>query len=121
MLERGLGSVVALLALSASLGCSSSPEGAEKPRAQESYLGLSSPDDGFQIRTKGVTVRPGDDVEYCEVLEFPGEPGKEYFVSGVEAGNGEGSHHLIIDAVRAGSVAEAKVDAAKLAEPFECL
>lgn len=106
----------------ASGGCSSS-DGEAPPSPSTEYLGLRTPADGagFQLRTTGVDVGPGEDLEYCEVLELPGGSGETYYVGAVELANGEGSHHLVLEAVRPGGTAEAKVAEVPLAEPFDCV
>jgi hypothetical protein len=38
----------------------------------EKYLGLEMPTNGFQIRSNGTDIQPGEDVEYCEIGELPG-------------------------------------------------
>jgi hypothetical protein len=116
-------SVVCLLFLT---GCSpSSRSGAERgetPQVTE-YLGLKTPEagEGFQLRTTGADIGPGEDLEFCEVLELPGAPGDVYYLRSVEVANGEGSHHLILNAVRPGTAAEPKIADAELGKPVDCI
>lgn len=88
----------------ASAGCSSADDGQAKTPGAAQYLGLRTPaeGEGFQLRTTGIRIGPGEDLEYCEVLQVPGDGSETYYVQSLEVGNGEGSHHLLLDAVRPG-------------------
>jgi hypothetical protein len=91
------------------------------PPAEEGpYLGLSQPENGFQVRTVGTRVAPGDDVEYCEVAELPGEPSDTYYVRRIELGNGERSHHLAVDVPLEGTEAEDRLADARVGDRVEC-
>lgn len=107
-------SLIGLLALS---GCSSG----DKPKP--TYLGLAtlSASEGFQIRSVGTTVAPGDDAEFCEIAELPGKPSDTYYVNEIELGNGDHSHHLIINMTNPGGAAEAKLATMELGKPVPCL
>ena len=59
------------------------------------YLGLAKPTDGFQIRSVGAEIGPGEDLEFCEVGRLPGDPDTTYIAKSFELGNETGSHHLI--------------------------
>ena len=63
-------------------------------------LDLEAPPDGqgFQLRNTGTTIRVGEDVEYCEILELPGTPDDTYYVNRFESAMTAGSHHLIVAA-----------------------
>jgi hypothetical protein len=50
-------------------------------------LELEAPKSGFQVRSHGAEVQPGEDVEYCEVARLPGEAADEYYVNRVELAN----------------------------------
>src|SRR5688572_20782492 len=66
--------------------CGSDGEGTEEgpPQKPESYLGLTMPAQGFQIRSIGADIEPGEEREYCEVAQLPGAPIDEYYVSSME-------------------------------------
>ena len=64
---------------------------------------LDAPAEGFQMRSTGTMIEPGEDVEYCEVVQLPGEPGSTYFVNRFESIMTSGSHHLIVSAIEPGS------------------
>ncbi len=104
-------STLALLA-----GCSSDDDDA----SAEEYLGLAQPENGFHVRSQGEIVKVGEDVEYCEVAELPGEPNKQYYVSGIELGNGKGSHHLIVEVAEPGSVADQKLRGMNIGDRVPC-
>jgi hypothetical protein len=63
-------------------------------------LCLTVPASGFQLRTEGTEIAAGEDVEYCEVLELPGDPSVEYYVTRFEVAMSQYSHHLIVSAVK---------------------
>lgn len=88
------------------------------PQCQDAEdLCLQAPEQGFQIRSDGTTIQPGQDVEYCEVVELPGSPEDEYYVRAFESQMTEGSHHLIIAAIEPGSETDAN---AKVGDRVEC-
>lgn len=105
------------------VGCSSNDAPAGESPPDEPYLGLvqPAPGEGFQVRSRGVDVQPGDDVEYCEVAELPGEVDDVYFVGALEFGNGAYSHHLIIEAAKDGTPAADSLAARALGERVPCL
>src|SRR5262245_32582301 len=77
------------------LACGSDPApGSAGPEDAEPYLGLTVPAHGFQLRSLGAEIGPGEEREYCEVARLPGAPTDEYYVSLIELGNGAPSHHL---------------------------
>lgn len=67
---------------------------------------LAPPAMGFQIRSVGTTIQPGEDVEYCEVLVLPGTPDDTYYVHGFDVAMTGGSHHLIVSAIVPGSATD---------------
>lgn len=89
-------------------------------KAPEPYLGLAWPSHGFQVRSVGADILPGEDVEYCEVAELPGEPGQKYYVNAVELANAPSSHHLFLSAAAPGSRAEARLRGMKLGDRVPC-
>ena len=119
ILRSHLTSLSLVLVLSA---CSSSGGGSSKSTEQK-YLGLTIPTatEGFQVRSHGTDVQPNEDVEYCEVAELPGDPSTTYYVNRLEFGNGEHSHHLIINTADVGSDAEKKLAAMEIGKPVACL
>ncbi len=128
MSVRSLSLSLPLLAAFALVGCSSSdsksgppgePDGGDT--TPETYLGLEVPADGFQVRNVGATIPPGADQEFCEVAELPGDPSTTYFVGGIDIANGEGSHHLILNAAPPGGTADAKLREMDIGERVPCV
>jgi hypothetical protein len=70
------------------------------------------------VRSVGATIEPGEDVEYCEVVELPGGPDDVYFVNRFESQMTRGSHHLIVEAIEPGSPTE---QAAMPGDRVECI
>jgi len=64
---------------------------------------LAAPEFGFQIRDEGTTIESGDDIEYCEVVQMPGDASDTYYINGFDSAMSRGSHHLIVAAVEPGS------------------
>lgn len=73
----------------------------------EDGLCLQEPASGFQIRTDGTEIESGQDVEYCEVVQLPGDADDVYYVNRFEVAMSEGSHHLIVSAAELGTATEA--------------
>jgi hypothetical protein len=67
---------------------------------------LDVPEGGFKLETKGTTIGPGEDVQYCEVVEIPGAPGEPIFVSAIDGKMTPYSHHLNAMIVVPGSPAD---------------
>ncbi len=67
---------------------------------------LNAPENGMQIESVGEVIQPGEDVEYCEVLQLPGDPSETYYVNRFEVGMAQHSHHLIVAAAIPGSETE---------------
>jgi len=67
---------------------------------------LPVPGDGFQMRSVGLIIEPGEDVEYCEVGLVPGDEGQEHLFANAEVALSGYSHHLILYAVEPGSEAD---------------
>ena len=63
---------------------------------------LAPPAEGVQFRSEGTVIRPGEDVEYCEVVAIPGGPDETYYVNRIESEMTRGSHHLIVQAIEVG-------------------
>lgn len=103
-----------------SLGCSSNSDTSAPPAGDGKYLGLDTPTDGFQVRDVGTTIPPGEDLEFCEVAELPGDPSTTYFVGTVELANGKGSHHLIVSVAPRGGQADAKLRAMNIGDRIPC-
>jgi hypothetical protein len=70
-------------------------------------LCLPEPKQGFQIRSQGAVIDPGQDVEYCEVVTIPGGPDDVHYVNAFESQMTLGSHHLIVAAVEPDTETEA--------------
>lgn len=88
---------------------------------EPTYLGLAKPRDGFQIRSVGAEIAPGEDLEYCEVGRLPGDESETYYVKSFELGNETGSHHLLVSAAVPGSPAEEKLRALGEGAKVGCL
>ena len=109
---------VALLA-----ACSSDPKSAEPPEGAHIPTGLSdltTPSDGFQVRNLGADIAPGEDVEYCEIGELPGDPSETYYVKSVELANAPFSHHFVVGAATPGSDADASFRAMNVGDKVVC-
>lgn len=78
---------------------------------------LKKPASGFQINSDRVTIAAGQDVEYCEIVEVPGQPGETFYVKAFESQMTAGSHHLIVNALEMGGPDDAKFETG---ERFEC-
>lgn len=72
-------------------------------------LCLPLPESGFQIMSVGDTINPGQDVEYCEVVQLPGDASQTYYVNRFEVAMTKFSHHLIVAAAVPGSATEANM------------
>ena len=79
---------------------------------------LDVPQYGFQVRSVGTMIQPQDDVEYCEVVQLPGDPSDTYYVTGFDSVMTIGSHHLIVMAIEPGSATEQN---AEVGDRVECL
>lgn len=87
------------------------------------YLGLAplEPSQGFQVRTVGADLQPGEEAEYCELVQLPGAPADTYWVNDLELANGQGSHHLIVTAVVPGEEAEQKIKTLHAGDRVPCV
>jgi hypothetical protein len=125
MLNRYRLPVFFLLACSSlsSAACSSSKDDGNKGKTEEKYLGLEMPKEGegFQVRSLGMPIPAGEDLEYCEVAEFPGEEGDVFWASSIEFANGKNSHHLIIDVAKKGGAAEAVLADHEIGDRVPCI
>jgi hypothetical protein len=107
-------SVVTLIAVLTVAGCSGEPEAApsnieeftEPQCASPDELCLPEPEQGFQIRTEGTEIGPGEDVEYCEVVLLPGSEDDVYYVRAFESQMTAGSHHLIVAGIEPGTATD---------------
>jgi hypothetical protein len=77
--------------------------------------------EGFQVRSIGEDIPAGQDLEFCEVAELPGDPDQEYWVNSLEFANGKSSHHLIVDVAKDGQPAEAALAALEIGDRVPCL
>ena len=84
----------------------------------DDVLCLDPPAEGFQIQSVGGSIEPGEDIEYCEVVQLPGGPDDTYFVNGFESEMTRGSHHLIVAAIIPGSPTD---QAAQVGDRVECI
>jgi hypothetical protein len=81
---------------------------------------LTVPSDGFQVRSQGADIAPGEDVEYCEIGELPGDPGETYYVGAVELANAPHSHHFVVATALPGSDADVALRALNLGDKVQC-
>lgn len=81
---------------------------------------LPVPTDGFQVLDVGADIGPGEDVEYCEVGELPGDSGETYYVGGVELANAAHSHHLVVATAQPGSDADTALRAMNVGDKVVC-
>lgn len=112
--------VLPLLCLVAGCGSGGAAE-TDSPTAPDTYLGLSTPAHGLQVRNSGATIAAGQDVEFCEVAELPGDPGQEYFVNKLELGNAAYSHHFVVGAAQPGTLAEKNLALRKVGDKEQCI
>jgi len=73
------------------------------PDCPPGELCLKVPDSGFQLQTNGDEIKPGEDVEYCEVVVLPGSASDTYYVDAFQVQMTQFSHHLIVASVKPGS------------------
>jgi hypothetical protein len=78
---------------------------------------LAPPEYGFQIRDVGTTIHSGEDIEYCEVVQMPGDESDTYYINGFDSAMTTGSHHLIVAAIEPGSATDAN---ATVGDRVEC-
>jgi hypothetical protein len=81
---------------------------------------LPVPKDGFQVMDVGADIGPGEDVEYCEIGELPGDPSETYYVGGVELANAPHSHHMVVATAQPGSDADAALRAMNIGDKVTC-
>src|SRR6185503_3992692 len=79
-----------------------------------------APDDGFQLRSIGADIAPGEDVEYCEIGELPGDPSDTYYVKSVELANAKFSHHLVVATAKPGSAADGTLRELDIGDRVTC-
>jgi len=118
--------VMVLLALA---GCSSSPspgathdDQSKQKTVTPTPTGLDDlplPTDGFQVRSLGADINPGEDVEYCEVTELPGTD-ETYYVGEFELANGPHSHHLVVATAQPGSDADTELRTMNVGDKVVC-
>jgi hypothetical protein len=104
--------------LSLAVGCAGAD--ARESSADPSMAGglsLEEPERGLQLATVGREIAPGQDEEWCEVVELAGDRDDVYFVARTEVEMTAYSHHLIISVAEAGSKALAEYP---LHEPMRC-
>ncbi|MBM4374237.1 MAG: hypothetical protein FJ095_04060 [Deltaproteobacteria bacterium] len=117
---RGIAVVALTLGLTACTGDASPPTSSssgssgggtelEDPQKDcpEGDICMKPPAEGFQVSTLGDEIAPGQDVEYCEVVELPGTKDDVYHVDQFEVAMTAHSHHLIVVAAIPGSATEA--------------
>jgi hypothetical protein len=107
--------------------CNSGGTAPEKPvvrstsaDAGELYLGLAPPADGFQLRTVGAEIGPGEEHEYCEAVQVPGNETDEYAITSIELANGPRSHHLALSFATRGSIAATHLESLGVGNHVEC-
>jgi hypothetical protein len=78
---------------------------------------LAMPENGIQVSSSGVTIMPGQDVEYCEIVALPGDSSTLYYMNRFESKMTSGSHHLIVSAASPDSGSEAGLT---VGDQYEC-
>jgi hypothetical protein len=81
---------------------------------------LTLPAHGFQIRSVGADIAPGEEREYCEVAQLPGTPLDEYYVSAIELANAKSSHHLALAVADRGTQAALQMEELGNGGRIEC-
>lgn len=100
---RDLSKVVPLVVSLSVAACSSEAEPPPTTVDCDGELCLAAPLNGFQMESVGDVIEPGQDIEYCEVVQIPGNADQEYWVNRFEVAMTKFSHHLIVAAVIPGS------------------
>ena len=83
----------------------------EDAAVQAANLVLAPPAHGFQVQTRPLTIEPGEDIRWCEVVRLPGGPNDVYSIDRIEAAMTEQSQDLIVSAAALGSETEAAMEA----------
>lgn len=78
---------------------------------------LGAPEKGFQVGNDVVMIEPGQDIEFCEVVQLPGGPEDTYYVNRFSSMMTRGSHHLLVAAIEPGSSTDAN---AQVGDRVEC-
>jgi hypothetical protein len=73
-------------------------------------LVLDLPGRGFQVETLGNTIEPGDDIQWCEVVQLPGTQKDVYYINRLEAAMTPYGNSLEVSAAIPGSETEANID-----------
>src|SRR5882724_12232592 len=95
---------------------------AEMPSASapKGLADLKVPTDGFQVRSMGADIGPGEDIEYCEIAELPGDPSEVYYANSIELANAEFSHHLVVATALPNTPADAALRAMNIGDKVQC-
>ena len=104
------------LLLLAAAGCASQASGSEYAEgdaatAQVANLVLQPPAHGFQVETRPLSIEPGEDIRWCEVVRLPGGPSDVYYVDRIETAMTDHSQDLIVSAAVVGSETDAAMEA----------
>jgi hypothetical protein len=81
---------------------------------------LTVPSNGLQLFSMGAEIAAGEDIEYCEIAELPGEDNQPYYVNSVELANAAFSHHLVVGAALPGSDADAALRMLNVGDRLPC-
>jgi hypothetical protein len=93
------------------------PEGGPSaPPECTSEVCIDVPEGGFAVEARGTTIEPGQDIQYCEVVQIPGEPGEPIYVSAIDGRMTPFSHHLNAMLVAPGSAADQATTPGQLVE-----
>jgi hypothetical protein len=120
MNTRSLCPTLLVAALAACSSGTKSVEPLEEHRVPTGLDDLVAPDDGFQLRSVGADIAPGEDVEYCEIGELPGDPSETYYVKSIELANAKFSHHLVVATAKPGSAADARLRELDIGDKVTC-
>jgi len=106
---------IAVFSLLVAFGCTSktASEASEIDMQEGSIrasLNLEAPDKGFQIETLGNVIEPGDDIQWCEVVQLPGTRKDFYYINRLESAMTPYAHYLRVSAAVPQSDTEANIE-----------
>ncbi len=121
---RSIGSSLAIFALFVGCTAANAEDSLRKDGGVEevpdSSIDLAVPSDGFQLRSVGADIAPGQDIEYCEIGEVPGDANVTYPVQSFELANAPFSHHFVVALAEPGSDADAVLRTLNIGDRVVC-
>ncbi|MBN1655770.1 MAG: hypothetical protein JXA30_18540 [Deltaproteobacteria bacterium] len=105
----------ALFTLLLVLGCTSKtasepPEIDIQQRGIKANLDLEAPEKGFQIEILGTVIEPGDDIQWCEVVQLPGTGKSVFYINRLESSMTRFGQNINVSAAIPGSETEANIE-----------